>query len=115
MASRPLADSPWFWAFLFGASALILAIGVSPKYARRQARLERMADSRVRAWESGGTPPSEASPPLSDEEFDDASESPLKTSLRTSLWSLLAMVGVGLVVVAVAFGVSKTGKRSRSD
>ncbi|HEY1602625.1 MAG TPA: hypothetical protein VGG64_23680 [Pirellulales bacterium] len=43
---RPITDSPWFWLVLFGSSALVAIVVVSPKYAYRQARLERMNSTR---------------------------------------------------------------------
>jgi hypothetical protein len=47
--SRPLADSPWFWAYLFGTAALIALALAGPKFGPRQAQIEREYQGRTRA------------------------------------------------------------------
>jgi hypothetical protein len=47
--SRPLADSPWFWAYLFGTAALVALALAGPKYGPRQAQIEREYQGRTRA------------------------------------------------------------------
>ena len=51
-AARPITDSPWFWAYLFGTAALIALALVSPKYGPRQAAIEREYQGRQRAAQS---------------------------------------------------------------
>jgi hypothetical protein len=46
---RSAADSPWFWAYLFTTSALIALAVIGPKFARRQAQIEREFQGRQRA------------------------------------------------------------------
>ena len=47
--ARPgLAENPWFWLMLFGAVGVLGVIVIGPKHAARQARIERMADTRAR-------------------------------------------------------------------
>jgi hypothetical protein len=50
--SRPITDSPWFWAYLFATAALIALALIGPKYAARQAQIEREFQGRQRAAES---------------------------------------------------------------
>ena len=55
---RPITDSPWFWAYLFGAAALVALALVSPKFSRRQAHIEREFQGRQRAAQQlGGREP----------------------------------------------------------
>lgn len=46
---QPTTDSLMFWLLLFGSTALIMLAVIEPKFAKRQERLERMAQSRTRA------------------------------------------------------------------
>ena len=48
-APRPVTDSPWFWAYLFGTFALIALALAAPKFGRRQVQIEREAQGRMRA------------------------------------------------------------------
>ena len=48
---RPIIDSPWFWAYLFTTAALIGLALIGPKYAERQAHIEREFQGRQRAAE----------------------------------------------------------------
>src|SRR5262245_7525511 len=47
-ASRSMTDSPWFWAYLFTTAALIALALISPKFAARQAQIEREFQGRQR-------------------------------------------------------------------
>ena len=49
LASRPITDSPWFWAYLFATAALIALALIGPKFAARQAQIEREFQGRQRA------------------------------------------------------------------
>jgi hypothetical protein len=51
-ARRLITDSPWFWAYLFCTAALIALALIGPKYARRQAHIEREFQGRQRATEN---------------------------------------------------------------
>jgi len=51
-APRPITDSPWFWAYLFCTAALIALALIGPKYAQRQAHIEREFQGRQRAAEN---------------------------------------------------------------
>jgi len=48
-APRPVADSPWFWVYLFGTAALIALALAAPKFGPRQAQIEREYQGRTRA------------------------------------------------------------------
>jgi hypothetical protein len=48
-AVRPISDSPWFWAYLFGTAALIALALAGPKFGPRQAQIEREYQGRTRA------------------------------------------------------------------
>jgi len=47
--TRPISDSPWFWAYLFGTAALIALALAAGKYGPRQAQIEREFQGRQRA------------------------------------------------------------------
>ena len=40
-AKAPLTDSPWFWAYLFGAAGMVALFLASPRYVDRQPQIER--------------------------------------------------------------------------
>jgi hypothetical protein len=46
---RPITDSPWFWAYLFGTAALVALALAGGKYGPRQAQIEREFQGRQRA------------------------------------------------------------------
>jgi hypothetical protein len=48
-ARRPISDSPWFWAYLFAAAALVALALAGTKYGPRQAQIEREFQGRQRA------------------------------------------------------------------
>jgi hypothetical protein len=45
-ANSSITDSPWFWLFLFSATAWSAASSIAPKHAERQGRIVRMQDAR---------------------------------------------------------------------
>ena len=47
--SRPITDSPWFWTYVFATAGLMALALVGPKFARRQAQIEREFQGRQRA------------------------------------------------------------------
>jgi hypothetical protein len=55
---RSATDSPWFWVCLFATAAVIGLAAIGPKYARRQAQIEREFQGRQRAAQNvqGQTP-----------------------------------------------------------
>jgi hypothetical protein len=49
VGARPITDSPWFWAYLFGTAALVALALAGGKYGPRQAQIEREFQGRQRA------------------------------------------------------------------
>lgn len=49
---RPLSDSPWFWAYVFGTFALVALALAAPKFSLRQVHVEREFQGRQRAAQS---------------------------------------------------------------
>lgn len=103
-----IAENPWFWLSLFGGAGILAIVVIGPKYAVRQARIERMAESRQRAElaRAAGVPPSqvERDRPSSD---PDRPEPYLEADYRRSpqlywlltLMTLLMLIGTaGLLV-----------------
>lgn len=43
---RPLAESPWYWAYLFCTGGLIALVVIGPKYALRQSQIEQNGQKR---------------------------------------------------------------------
>ena len=43
---NPLAESIWFWIVCFSAAGLLALMAIGPKYARRQAQIERQYQAR---------------------------------------------------------------------
>jgi hypothetical protein len=82
---KSVLDSPWYWVYLFSAAALAALFLAGPRYAARQAQLERNYQARQRAVQQrvGETP----STPLSD-------------TGRTSipLWPLFAVLSLLLMM-----------------
>jgi len=57
-AAPSVSESPWFWAYLFTTAALIALALIAPKFAARQAQIEREFQGRQRAAQkiSGQSP-----------------------------------------------------------
>ena len=61
----PLADSPWFWLYLFSIAALAGLLLIAPKYYARQSQVERQYQGKIRASQAaaGAEPDKEMSRP----------------------------------------------------
>jgi len=57
-ATRPITDSPWFWALVFSAAGLVCVLVIMPQYAKRQRRLEMqyMAREEILRRQAEGEP-----------------------------------------------------------
>jgi membrane protein implicated in regulation of membrane protease activity len=55
---RPILESPWYWACLFCTAGLVALVLMGPKFAERQAQVERQYQGRERAAQrkAGETP-----------------------------------------------------------
>lgn len=63
----PLADSPWFWAYIFSAAALVALAMASPKYYSRQTQLERQFLARQEGGQTiKGSDGQSIEPPMPD-------------------------------------------------
>lgn len=87
-ARPPITDSPWFWAYLFGAAALVALALAGPKFVHRQAEIEREYQGRQRAAQNlAGQEPS----------------GPMSSAERTLITLRPLMLGVA-VITLIAWG-----------
>lgn len=96
---KSVLDSPWYWVYLFSAAALAALFLAGPRYAARQAQLERNYQSRQRAVQHrlGETP----STPLSD-----------VSRTTIPLWPLFAVLSVVLLLAWWQLWRNKVAKRA---
>ncbi|HVU89846.1 MAG TPA: hypothetical protein VHD36_21125 [Pirellulales bacterium] len=97
--SAPLTDSPWFWLALFVCGALAAIVVIGPKHAYRQARLERMNDTREEIRRRAAGEVTEA---------EKAADHLLAThdARQHTLGPLAAALAILLAVGAIAAGVT---------
>jgi hypothetical protein len=97
-ARAPMTDSPWFWLVLFVAGALAALVVIGPKHAYRQARLERMNDTREEILRRASSELPEA---------EDAANRELDTraASRFTLGPLAVVLALILAVGAIVAGV----------
>ena len=85
---RSITDSPWYWVYLFctaGAVALLLA---GPKFAARQAQIERKYEARQKVAQQ-----------VAKQQLNIAEqEAEQLTATRITLWPLYLLLGVVLSV-----------------
>ncbi len=104
-ATRPsISENPWFWLMLFGGMGVLGVIVIGPKHAARQARIERMADTRARvsAAKSAGVPTAQVSKDSPNGEqpyLEDDFQRPPRLNWLLGLLTVLMLVGTaGLVI-----------------
>ena len=86
-----VSNSPWFWFFVFGATALLALAAIAPKHARRQERLDRMADQRARQQ---FTEDAESADSVAEQHWS-------STSVRPLMFFLAAGLAAGAAGVAI--------------
>lgn len=102
--SRPprprLTDSPWFWVYLFGVSALAGLLLIGPKFSQRQARLESKQAGRESAWKHrvAGQPVADRVLPDDDSSSPMADSNSSATPRQVPLWPLAMLLTAALVV-----------------
>jgi hypothetical protein len=98
---KPLSDSPLFWLLLFGSAALVMLAVIQPKFAEREARLERMYRSRqlaVQGAKAGAARPPSGPPEFEAEEY--APAEPIVT-LRPLVFLLSGVISAAWIALAV--------------
>ncbi len=89
-SDRPsITESPWYWVYLFCAAGAVALLLAGPKFASRQAQIERNYEARQRAAQH-----------VAGREFDDANVAPVTndSSTRITLWPLYAILGAVLSI-----------------
>ncbi len=97
-----IADSPWFWGYIFCTSALIALALAAPKYSSRQTQLER----RFLARQEGGQTVKGAD--------GETIEIPYQDNLILSLVPLFVICGVLLVVAWSRFWWTRLKPNNRN-
>jgi len=102
----PLSDSPLFWLLLFSGAAIVAIVAIGPKFAQREARLERMYHARQRAAARAQPPQAgqgtgAAERPAKEQPAPGESPEPIVTlrSLALLLAGILFAAACGLAVV----------------
>ncbi|HEV7221104.1 MAG TPA: hypothetical protein VGN42_00285 [Pirellulales bacterium] len=98
---KPLADSPLFWLLLFGSAALVMLAVVQPKFAQREARLERMYHSRQLAAQAAKTGAARRPSDPSDFEADEYAPAEPIVTLRPLMFLLSGVVLAAWIALAV--------------
>ncbi len=108
---RPgITDSPWYWGLMFCGAGLIGLLGTGPRYALREAGLERQLEARTEIHRRRADPEYRAA--VSEAEAAAAAqpaESPATTQPATApqvkllktLGPLIALASVGALVSAI--------------
>lgn len=109
--ASPATDSPLFWLIVFISMALVMSVAVEPKFARRQERLDRMHESRLRSRAAtdgamdNGPGASADEPPRPVQSW--------QPGRRITLRPLTSVLAVLLMIALVAWRVTR--RRSPAD
>lgn len=102
--SPPLSDSPLFWLLLFGGAALFAVALIEPKFAQREARIERMYQARQKvAARSQAGEAGQGGTAAHDSARKAAAESDSPTPI-VSLRSLMLLLATLLVAASLVHG-----------
>jgi hypothetical protein len=93
---KSVLDSPWYWLYVFSAAALAALFLAGPRYAQRQAQLERNYQARQRAVQH---------------RVGEAPSTPLSEPSRTHipLWPLFGVLSVLLLIAWWKLGRRQPG------
>jgi hypothetical protein len=103
-----LSDSPLFWFLLFGGVAIFAAALIQPKFAQREARLERMyqarqqAAARMNARSAAGQGAAQAIGSGRDDQDPGAAEQ-LADEPIVSLRSLMLLLAAVMVAASIGY------------
>jgi hypothetical protein len=113
LSTRPrpsLTENPWFWLMLFGGVGVLGVIAIGPKHAARQARIERMADTRARisAAREANVPTAQVTKGTGDQDAADGEKPYVDTDFERGprlswllgLMTILMLVGTGGMLVS---------------
>jgi len=95
-AKQSLTDSPWFWAMIFSATGVVLLLIISPKYAKRQGRLELQYQARQEIARRRV----EGTPAARDPGQEGSAAPPAAGELIIPLWPLVDVFVAGFVIAA---------------
>jgi hypothetical protein len=121
-AAESLADSPWFWAYVFACGGLVALMLMGPKYQARQVQIDENTEKRIQAsnaWarQSGQAPPQadQAESPAVDSSSRDISSTTADRKPAFSLRPLYATMFVVLTLAMVRFSRRRSAKSKDSQ
>ena len=83
--SPSITQSPWYWAYVFCTGGLIALVVMGPRYAQRQAQIEKKGQARQQAAQVASGQADVDSPAASE-------------TLTIVLWPLFVVLGAGLAL-----------------
>ena len=114
---NPLTESIWFWIVCFSAAGLLALTAIGPKYAQRQAQIERQYQARgqVHRDVAEGRPLGE----MADRDimrYSTADDTLISLRpLQIALVVVILIAAAALIGQRLRFGVANTEAEQRSD